>query len=208
MTVSPSVWYRRGARSDTGWWHVAAYENDQHPDGDTVATSPDNDPAFADGWLWRVEESDRGILRVRLAPQADGDTPLWFVNVDEAAAGHPASNLVAFATDHFEPGTIVSKYTFASLGVDNNDQVGAVRWYRTGLIHQIFVAPAWRRSGVATALLLTASAYHQAQAWPGKLRADGRRTQLGQHFAAATRYAHRVDELTETMPDMDLPASN
>lgn len=127
------------------------------------------------------------------------------MHVDEARGQRPASNLVAFATDHSEPGTIVSRYTFATLGVDNNAQVGAVRWYRTGLIHQIFAAPAWRRSGVATALLLTASAFHQANAWPGKLHADGRRTELGQRFAAAARYAHRVGELTETMPDMDPP---
>lgn len=203
MTVSPGVWYQRISRTDDGWWRVAAYENDQHADGDTVAANPDTQAP--DGWLWRVDDSDRGILRVSLAPHV-GDTPLWFVHVDEAKAHPPAANLVAFATDHYEPGTVIGKYGFAGAGADNNDQVGAVRWYRTGLIHQVFVAPAWRRSGVATALLLTASAFHQAHAWPGKLHADGRRTQLGQRFAAATRFAHRVDELRETMPDMDPPA--
>ena len=34
MTVSPGVWYQRISRTDDGWWRVAAYENDQHADGD------------------------------------------------------------------------------------------------------------------------------------------------------------------------------
>lgn len=207
MIATESVWYLRLSRTDERRWRVAAYENTDHPDGAIVdlptRTAAEAEPP--DGWLWCTQDSDRGILRVRLNPPGADRPPLWFVNVDEPAGQHPASNLVAFATDHFEPGTGVTKYTFANLGVNNDEQIGAVRWYRTGLIHQIFVAPAWRRRSVATALLLTASGFHQANGWPGKLHADGRRTNLGQHFAAGARYPQRVAPLTDTMPDMDAP---
>jgi hypothetical protein len=56
---------------------------------------------------------------------------------------------------------------------------------------------------VAGALLYTASAFHQAQGWPGKLHGDGRRTALGQALLGGIRHAHRASPLTETMPPMD-----
>lgn len=74
MNALQNVWYQRGARSDAGWWRVAAYESNEHGDGDTIATRSDGE--LPDGWLWRVDESDHGILRVHLAPTAGADAPL------------------------------------------------------------------------------------------------------------------------------------
>lgn len=149
--------------------------------------------------------SDGTLLRVELPPTAAPGAPaLWFVHVDEPRSTPPGTNLVAFATEHFPPGAIVSKYTFATLGVENDLQAGAVRWYpSTAIVHQIFVSADWRRRSVATVLLHAADAFHQSNGWPGFLHSDGRRTALGQQFVTGVRYPQRFAPLQETMPPMD-----
>ena len=200
VKAATSAWYRRGARDDSGLWAVTAYESDDHADGEVV----DDDPDPGIPWLWRTHVPERGILAVELAPGLQEQAPpLWYVNVDEPTATPPATNLVAFATEHYAPGTIVSRYAFAGAGVHNDLQAGAVRWYRDGIVHQIFVAPAWRRRFVASTLLYAASAFHQSNGWPGHLRSDGRRTDLGDRFAAGSRHPQRFAPLEKTMPPMD-----
>ena len=199
-----SAWYRRRGRLESGLWLAEAIESDRHPDGTIVPDDAAADSAVDGPVLWRTEPTERGLLSVRLFPDsAPALPPLWFTFVDEPRAAPAAANLVAFATPAFPAGTVISGYSFASSGVHNDEQAGAVRWYRDGRIHQIFVAPDHRRQNVGTALLYTASAWHQANGWPGKLHADGRRTELGQRFAAGVRHPSRLQPLTETMPPMD-----
>jgi GNAT superfamily N-acetyltransferase len=195
-----AAWYRRFDRLESGLWLVEAIESDRHPDG-TVTDDVETDGAPV---LWRTEPSDSGLLSLHVPLDAVGGVPpLWFTFVDEPKAAPAAANLVAFATPTFPAGTVVSGYAFATAGVPNDAQVGAVRWYRDGRIHQIFVAPDHRRQNVGTALLYAASAWHQANGWSGKLHADGRRTELGQRFAAGVRHPSRLQPLSETMPPMD-----
>lgn len=201
MKATSTVWYRREALQPSGLWTVTAHQNDDHADGEVV------DGQFAPAgspWIWRTREPEHGILAVDIAPELQEHAPpLWYVNVDEPTAKPPATNLVAFPTDDYAPGTIVSRYTFATAGVDNALQAGALRWYRTGIVHQVFVAQEWRRKFVASMLLYAGSAFHQANGWPGYLRSDGRRTDLGEQFAAGARHPQRFAALDTTMPPMD-----
>ena len=197
-----AAWYRRLGRLDSGLWIVEAIEGDRHPDGTVAPDDKTADSAVDGPVLWRTEPSEFGLLRI-VFNAVPGLPPLWFTFVDEPKAGPAAANLVAFATPTFPAGTVVSGYAFASAGVPNDEQGGAVRWYRDGRIHQIFVSPDHRRQNVGTALLYAASAWHQANGWSGKLHADGRRTELGQRFAAGVRHPSRLQPLNETMPPMD-----
>lgn len=191
---SSPTWYARRSTLPSGLHLVSAHRGDEFEDGTTIH---DGRPA-----LWSTEATDAGLLRVVLSvPDAP---PAWFVSVDEARADPPAANLVAYVTDDFAPGTIINRYQFGSLGVPGDQQAGAVRWLRQyGLVHQIFVAPQWRRRQLGTVLLYAASAFHQANGWPGKLHGDGRRTELGQQFAAGLDHRQRIADLDETMPAMD-----
>lgn len=200
MKTARNVRYVRTGRLASGLWEVAGFGDDTVADGTVVeGTEPDQDAA------WRVSEAEGALARVSVGRYLLPEQPaLWFVWVDEPKATPAGTNLVAFGGDRFAPGTIVSRYTFATAGVPNGEQAGAVRWYpRDGLVHQIFVAPAWRRQFVASMLLYTADAFHQAQGWPGRLHGDGRRTALGQLFAAGLRHPNRARALTEEMPPMD-----
>lgn len=189
----------------SGLWSVAAFYDESVSDGTIVEEAGDRGPAT----MWDVSESDAGLAHIAIAQEALPEQPnLWFVWVDEPAATPPAANLVAFSTDRFPAGTVVSKYTFATARVPNSEQVGAVRWYPgSGLVHQIFVAPEWRRRFVASTLLYAADAFHQANGWTGKLHGDGRRTALGQLFTAALHHPGRIQNLTHEMPPMD-PAND
>ncbi|MDH6181534.1 GNAT superfamily N-acetyltransferase [Microbacteriaceae bacterium SG_E_30_P1] len=200
MASKRHVHYVRKGRLPSDLWRVRAYEDDSIADG-TIAEAEGIDGAA----LWSVVEASPGLARVEIAPDALPEhPPLWFVWVDEPRASPAATNLVAFSHERFVPGTIVSHFTFATAGVSNDDQVGAVRWYPDGgLVHQIFVKPEWRRWFVASALLFAADAFHQAKGWSGALHGDGRRTDLGQLFAAALRYPQRITALTDQMPSMD-----
>ena len=199
---SSALWYRRFEQLPSGLWLAEAREGDAQLDGSV------HDASQVEGVgrvVWRTARTERGILRIDAPESRIPDAPdLWFVEVDEPRA-QPAGacNLVAFATDAYEPGTVISRFAFAGLGIPNDRQAGAVRWHRHGLVHQIFVADGMRRRFVATAILRAADAWQQAHGWPGKVHGDGRRTELGQQFVAALEFPQRYADLTETMPPMD-----
>lgn len=91
------------------------------------------------------------------------------------------------------------------MGVQNSSQVGAVHWYRTGIVNQVFVVPEWRRRLVATCLFAAADVFQVANGWGGHLRSDGRRTKLGMLLAAGFRHPQRFSAQTAVMAAMDLP---
>jgi GNAT superfamily N-acetyltransferase len=198
-----NVWYLRESRIGDDLWKVTAFVSDAHPDG-AVVTGGVLDEAPV---LWRSHESERGMVRIDVDPAgAPGAPPLWFVIVDEPRASPRATNLVAFGTDHFARGTVVSKYVFATLGLHSDAQAGAIRWFPDdAVVHQVFVSPDWRRRHVGSQILHVADAFHQASGWPGHLTGDGRRTELGKQFLAAQRHPARFAPVTETMRPMDPP---
>jgi len=197
------IWYRELGSTASGLRIAEAWESGAHADGEYSS----DDPGDA-RLVWRLAESERGLVHVTIPEErAPGAPPLWFVAVDEPRAPRPACNLVAYSDADIAPGTIISTYTFATLGVRSDAQLGAVRWYRSGLVHQIYVSPQHRRRNIGTSLLHAAGAWQQANRWPGFIHSDGRRTVLGQLFLAAKRNPGRIRELTETMPDMDPDAT-
>jgi hypothetical protein len=200
MERIPNSGYTPERKLDSGLWQVTCRLNDAYPDGSRV-----DDPDLTAPVFWRTLPAEHGLVRFELAGFATPAAPkVWFVNVDEPRASPKATNLVAFANDRMPAGTILSRYQFATLGVSNDEQAGAVRWYpANGLVHQIFVATAWRRRQLATHLLYAAGAFHQANGWPGHLHGDGRRTELGERLVAGLRHPGRFQSLTETMPTMD-----
>lgn len=199
---SGHVWYSRVGATDAGLRLLTAQAGGRHPDGTVVDDARRDDEPL----VWSTHASDRGLLGIHVpeerAPQAPA---LWFVNVDEPRASVPSTNLVAFAVEGTDipAGTVVSRFVFGGLGVSNDRQAGAVRWHRTGLVHQIFVSPTLRRRNVGTVLLHAADAWHQANGWPGHLHGDGRRTELGEQFLATLRHPDRFAPLSKTMPPMD-----
>jgi GNAT superfamily N-acetyltransferase len=205
--VADGVFYVRDSELPDGRWAVSAYSSTSFAEGEIVdaaaAAEAIADPATR--VVWRTFESERGIIRIeRGASEVPGAPNIWFVNVDEPKANPRATNLVGFATDHFEPGTVVNRYQFASLGLPNDEQVGAIRWYtELAIVHQVFVAEEWRRRRAGSAILYAADAFHQSMGWPGTLKSDGRHTDLGQQFLAAQSYPARFPSRTAVMPPMD-----
>lgn len=205
--MSDGVFYVRDQALAEGRWAVSAYASDRFAEGEIVipdvASEAVADPSTR--LVWRTSASDRGIIRIERGPQeVPGAPDLWFVNVDEPKASPKATNLVGFATDHFEPGTVVNRYQFASLGLPNDEQVGAIRWYtELAIVHQVFVAEKWRRLRAGSAILYAADAFHQSMGRPGTLKSDGRHTDLGDQFLAAQKYPARFPTRTAVMPPMD-----
>lgn len=191
---------RRG-RLDSGLWDVSAYGIEDAPDGTIQdgGTEPEQEPA------WSTHHAEPGLVRISIGQYLLPEPPpLWFVWVDEPKSSPAGTNLVAFGGGQYPPGTVISRYTFATAGVPNGEQAGAVRWYPGGgQVHQVFVSPEWRRRNVASTLLYTADAFHQANGWEGKLHGDGRRTALGQMLLAGLLHPNRAKQLTEEMPPMD-----
>ncbi|HEX4058883.1 MAG TPA: hypothetical protein VHX87_11280 [Galbitalea sp.] len=204
QSVPPNIVYTRDAEIAGIGFAVTARMSADHPDGSYV-----DEPDAAWPILWQSSATDRGILRVTVsdfvAPEAP---PLWFVRIDEPKSSPPAVNLVAFTGDARPAGTVINNYQFATAGVHSDDQAGAVRWYPDGgLVHQVYVAPQWRRLQVGTLLLYSAGAVHQSMGWAGRLHSDGRRTAAGDALTSTILHPLRIAPLTETMPAMDPPAT-
>lgn len=199
----PNVVHRRVRKLDNDLWELDGWLTNDFPDGTEIDTPQDD-------WIrsWTTRESQRGLIEVAFGRfRTPGLENVWFVSVDEPRAEPAATNLVAFVGDQLPAGTVVSRYTFATMGVHNNQQAGAVRWYpETGLVHEVYVAPEWRRLQLATRLLYTANAINLAKGSSSRLHGDGRRTQLGEFLALASLVPGRFGALKETMPSMDEPS--
>jgi hypothetical protein len=206
--TSGALWYRRGESFGAGLSQVTSHLNDLHADGEVV--DAEAEPA-TNNQIWRAEPSPAGLLQVSITPSATpGAPPVWFVFVPEPQATPSAVNLVAYSTDALRPesampaGTVVSTNRFPTLGVPNDTQVAAIRWYpANGLIHQVYVNPSARRQSLGTVMIYTASAVHQAHGWTGSLHGDGRRTEIGEQFVAGLRHPQRIAPLSEVQPPMD-----
>jgi hypothetical protein len=199
-----NTWYVRDRFDErASRWVVRAFRGPRHPDGVVV----DADDVQLDGAepLWMVVPERSGRLSVsvslRVLPQP---LPVWFCAVTDVADRPDEAQLVAFASDVLPSGTVVDRFTFATLGVDNASQVAAVRWRpSTGVVAEVFVQRQQRRQQLATLLLYSASAFHQANGWSGALRSDGRRTDLGERFVTGLAHPQRIAPWTEKAAPMD-----
>lgn len=199
----PNVLYFRGAPIGNGLSEVQCWLSDDFPDG----TELDPSTPVGEDWIrgWQVSATDAGLAQVsyeNFGPPEDLN--IWMVLVDEPKATPRAVNLVMFAGDQKPLGTIVSRYAFATMGVTNDQQLGAVRWYPDGgTVHQVFVDPRYRQLQLATYLVYAASAFHHSNGWTGIVHGDGRRTKLGDAMAEASAFPYRYRPLEQEMPPMD-----
>lgn len=178
--------------------------SDDNADGSSVDAPGDLEGRFV---LWRADVDDDGRPRIFVNPLAMPDAPsLWFVGLPEFDASRPAMTLVGYEDPSIPVGSVVPDTTFFGLPIRSQDQVGAIRWWRDdAVVDQVYVGDAWRRRHVATALIYTASAYHQLHGWPGRLHSDGRRTSMGERLVAGIRHPSRIAVLDTLMPPMDEP---
>lgn len=195
------AWYIRDARLPGRRWQVRCIVSDLHEDAE-VLEGPIDDGG---GFLHSAASLDEdGRLRVALNPiLVGGATSMWFVEIEEFAGPRPAISLVGFDNDLRAPGTIISNAEFFSMPLQSHEQAAAVRWYLDGTVDQVFVAPAWRRRGIGSAVLFTADCYHQARGFRGALRSDGRRTAMGETLVAALQFPERIPPLDEVIRPMD-----
>jgi hypothetical protein len=197
-----SAWYHREGPLPGGRWRVRCLFSDDHPDGSVVDDPGDTSGRFE---IWRADLDDEDRPRLLVNPDAVPGAPaMWFVALPEATAARPAMTLVGFDQDVIPAGSVINDATFFHLPIGNDEQVGAIRWWRKeAVVDQVFVGDAYRRRHVASALIYAASAYHQLHGWPGRLHSDGRRTSMGQQLVAGLRHPDRIAPLSDLMPPMD-----
>ena len=199
-----NAWYVRGERDPgSGLYEVHGYLGDRYPDGQVVDASP---PDLAGAQrIWSAATDDEGRPTLSVAREVSAAAAdLWFVLIPDRPRQPTSIDLVAFDTEHAPPGRVLDNLAFTVLPVRSADQVGAVRWAPpTGIVDQLYVDPGRRRQSLATAIVYAASAYHQANGWPGALRTDGRRTELGQRFVVGLRHPSRIDPWTDQAHPMD-----
>jgi hypothetical protein len=198
------AWYERLAALPGGRWQVRCLVGGAHPDGEVVENPGDTSGLFE---LWRADLDAEGRPRVRVTPDAVPGAPaMWFVALPDLTGPRAAMTLVGYDDIQIPPGTVISDGLFFHLSVRNDDQVGAIRWWRDeAVVDQVYVGDRWRRRHVATAIIYAASAFHQLHGGPGRLHSDGRRTDLGQSLVAGLRHPDRIAPLAHLMPPMDGP---
>lgn len=199
------TWCVRTAPLPGGRWRIRGYFDAAHPLGTVLDAPVDTAGMFE---IAAADLDAEGRPNLWVAPEATGHrAPLWFVHLTDPGAPRPNATLVAFSTDHVPAGTVLNDAQFFHLPVTNEQQVGAIRWCTDeALIEQVYVADAWRRQHLATAILYSASAFHQFNGWPGWLHADGRRTLSGEYLAAGLRHPGGYAPLEQLTASMDEPA--
>jgi hypothetical protein len=195
---------------------VAGYADDRHPDEDRVEHRGSRqeilDDPTAHGFAFCRSEAGRTeVTRVHIRPDAlwglvAGAPELWFVLIMEPDADPLAANLVGFATDHFPDGTVVDSAAASVAGATAEDQVAALRWFPgSGQVHQVFVAPDWRRRHVAVKMHMVAEMIRAGRGWPA-IRGGEIRTELGDAYITSLGISPRITPRVASAPPMDAPA--
>lgn len=196
-----SIWWGRRPRGPIV--DVLGFGDDAQPDGAVIDL--DADPSAPVLMRAEVEAGTQRVLALHVGDWLPREAPaLWYVEYPETAARPPAMALVAFATPHRAPGTVVDAPTFTEMPVRSDEQAGAVRWYpATGLLHQIYVSPALRRRGVGSKLLAAAGAYRAAKGW-APIWGNGERTDLGEVFIRdlPSPFQARITARSRVVPPM------
>jgi hypothetical protein len=198
------TWCVRIARLPGGRWRLKGYFDDAFPLGTVLDEPVDTTGMFE---IAAADLDQEGRPNVWVSTVATGhEVPLWFVHLSDGDDPQPNATLVAFTGDHVPAGTVVTDAQFFHMPVSSAEQVGAIRWWTDeALIDQVYVADAWRRRHLATALLYSASAFHQFNGWAGWLHADGRRTLHGEHLALGLRHPNGFAPLQRLTAAMDDP---
>jgi GNAT superfamily N-acetyltransferase len=207
MSDETNLWYVRDRYDDArGRWVVRAFRGSRHPDALILEDDlPDLDGAEP-AWMVAGDAQGRScvVISQRILPSPPS---VWFVEVQDRPDRPDEAQLVAFMTDHRPAGTVIDRFEFATMGVGNHEQVGAVKWRPSdGVVVEVFVQPSHRRQRLATLLLGAADAIHQSYGWPGAIRSDGRRTELGEELVVGVAHPKRVAPWTEQADPMDRPA--
>ena len=207
MSSVGSIWYARHQAPGDPGYVVVGVAGDEFADGTVVSLPPPaRRPA---GWLAEVHVAGAGLVphRVLLADAAVPGAPLlWYVLLPVAGSASEV-DLVAFSTPDRAEGDVLGTADFERLGIGWGDQAGAMRWDTvSGMVRQVYVAPAVRRRGVATKLGWAVACLVHAQGW-APLCADGVRTDLGEAWVAGRQDGWRVQvpERTRTAPPMTPP---
>jgi GNAT superfamily N-acetyltransferase len=203
--VRPAVgnwWFARVA-GEADHSRLIAVQSGAHPDGTHVDVGAAEAAGGLAGSICTVDLDDRKVralvLDESVAPNAP---PLWFAEIRESSARPPATNLLAFSGHGQPPGCLLDDSDLSNVTVRAEDQLGAVRWYPvSGVVNQVYVAPASRRRGIGTALLTAAAVLSVAREWP-RLWGQGQRTALGEEFRNNANWWHRAEDLTYLSPPM------
>ncbi|MBV9292224.1 MAG: GNAT family N-acetyltransferase [Frankiales bacterium] len=196
--------------SDQPCVELLAFGTPDHDDG-IIVDLPLDTPLPGEPLITVCLEADGGrVLEVHVGPiVSPGVPPLWYVEQPQPSARPAAMLLIAFATDHRPEGSVVDEATFKQMDVHSNEQVGAVRWYPdTGLVHQLYVSPRWRRRGIGTMLVAAAGAYRAARGW-APIWSDNTRTDLAEEHMRSLPdpFKDRYQPRTSVMaPPSDDPA--
>jgi ribosomal protein S18 acetylase RimI-like enzyme len=190
--------------ADHCWWHCRVSDGDGNSTKSIFVQSDryPNGSRITLGAATAAEQTASHVVCEALFVAGDVAPPVWFAEIREPTAQPPAVNLVAFTEAGQKRGALIDEARLASVPVASEDQLGALRWYPgTGQIHQVYVAPAWRRRHIADALLAAAETLSVARDWPG-LWANGLRTAVGEEFRNANPWAARAADLTHLAPPM------
>jgi GNAT superfamily N-acetyltransferase len=203
-----SLWYARHQVPGEPGWVVVGVASAEFADGTVVELPPP--VRRPTGWVAEVHLAGPGRVphRVLIADAAIPGAPLLWYVVLPAPGTASEVDLVAFSTADRAEGDVLDAAAFQALGLDLSNQVGAMRWdTATGLVRQVYVAPAVRRRGVATKVGWAVACIVKGRGW-APLQADGRRTDLGEAWVSARSEGWRVHvpERTDWAPPMTPPA--
>jgi GNAT superfamily N-acetyltransferase len=202
-----SLWYARHQVPGEPGSVTVGVASSEFADGTVVELPPP--VRRPTGWVAEVHQAGPGLVpsRVLLADEAVPGAPvLWYV-VLPAPGTASEVDLVAFSTPDRAEGDVLDPGGFQALRIDWSNQVGAMRWdAATGLVRQVYVAPAFRRRGVATKVGWAVACVVAGCGWP-ELRADGQRTDLGEAWVLGRRDGWRthVPDRTGWSPPMTPP---
>lgn len=192
MSKFASLWYWRDSPLDDQWWRVESFGTEEHPKSTTVTGGERPSDAAAFSWT-SLDEAGHLVIGIDGRDHLPTTPDLWWVLREDNSGLIPTVSLIAFASDLYPNGTVLTVPELLAAGGAPPVQAGAIRWAKgEAKIEQIYIAPEFRRRRMSVKVVNAADIVNEASGWGGYLYGGEELTADGQQLASAWTLSHRL----------------
>lgn len=149
-----TVWFWKGPKLNNNWFTVANFATDEYEKPSTVVTEicPTDEKALS---FTQLDNSGNLVVKTN-DEQFDGSPELWYI-IEETKMPVEMIGIHGMCCGSFPEGTVIKIKDLEQFGINKDNRVGFVRWFKKdSRLQQVYTAEQWRRKRVSTKLIAIA----------------------------------------------------
>ena len=201
MAKFATLWFIDSGPLNDTWRKVSSYTSDKYPKPSVIRDiEPPSDEA-----PYTATSLIDGHLSLYITHEHLPDAPhMWYVYLTQPHPVTPSQSLIAFDTDHYPEGTVISVDEARGTNVLPADRIAAINWgLHDPVLYQLYVAKSHRRRRIGTKIINACDILQVARGTDKFIYGGEQVTELGKQYGEAWIGSARRRDPKIMMPPMD-----